>query len=96
MSPTTHFSRNRTLFGLLTNQSLVVRYDPSKNPTEWMSDVAIDPFDIEPADVFIFNAPAYVTVAGVKLFPSSYEVEGGVVSYHSTTSIRRRHIGARA
>ncbi len=44
----------------------------------------IDPADIEPAEVLAFNIPAYITVAGVPLFPSTYEFAAlGVVSYHS-------------
>lgn len=84
MSPIPNFGRNRTLFGLRTNAKLIVRYATYENRIETVSAVGVDTSDIEPADDLVFNIPAYIAVAGVPLFPSTYEVAThGVVSYHS-------------
>lgn len=84
MSPIPDFSRNRTLFGLRTNANLIVRYAPYQNRIEAVSNTVVDASDIEPAEALVFNIPAYIAVAAVPLFPSTYEVAiHGVVSYHS-------------
>jgi hypothetical protein len=78
------FSRNRTLFGLRTNANVVARYDPNQKRIESVSSIDINPAEIEVADMLAFNIPAYVRVAGVPLFPSTYEIAPiGIVSYHS-------------
>lgn len=85
MSPVPDFNnRNRTLFGLRTNANLVVRYDLFDRHIESVSPLDVDPADIKLAEVLAFQIPVYVTVAGVPLFPSTYEYAPlGVVNYHS-------------
>jgi hypothetical protein len=49
-----------------------------------VSSVDIDPAEIELAEVLAFNIPAHIKVAGIPLFPSTYEIAPiGTVSYHS-------------
>jgi hypothetical protein len=49
-----------------------------------VSSVDIDPAEIELAEVLAFNIPAYIKVAGIPLFPSTYEIAPiGSASYHS-------------
>jgi len=84
VSPIPNFDRNRTLFGLRTNAKLVVRYDRYQNRIETVSGMDVDASDIEPSEALVFNVPAYIAVAGIPLFPSTYEIAThGVVSYHS-------------
>ena len=84
MSPIPNFGRNRTLFGLRTNANLVVRYNSYQNRIETVEGVNVDVSDIEPAESLVFNIPAYIAVASIPLFPSTYEIAAhGVVSYHS-------------
>jgi hypothetical protein len=84
VSPIPDFGRNRTLFGLRTNANLIVRYAPYQNRIETVSGMDVDASDVEPAEALVFNIPAYIAVAGIPLFPSTYEIAThGFVSYHS-------------
>jgi hypothetical protein len=81
--PIKDFNSNRTLFGLRTNTDLVVRYSVREKRIESVSGVDIDQTHIEPVEELAFNVPIYIAVAGVPLFPSTYEIASGVLSYHA-------------
>ena len=79
---TQDFNCNRTLFGLRTNADLLVLYSAREKRIESVSGVDIDHAHIEPAEELAFNVPIYIAVAGIPLFPSTYEIASGVLSYH--------------
>jgi hypothetical protein len=61
-----------------------VRYDIERAIIHSINGIGVDPSDVTISDAMNFNMPVFIEVAGVPLYPSTYEsLPHGLVSYHS-------------
>jgi len=90
-SPLARFAQNRTLYGLRTNATVRVHYNPDFGHVEKVEGADQENDDIQIADDTVFGIPAFIAVADVPLFPSAYELGfSGTVIYHALRPPRAR------
>lgn len=78
-----NFTRNKTLFGLRTNQNVRIKYDPNIRSVVDVEGIDVREDDIDVSDQEVFNTPAFIMLAGVPYFPAKYEFIDAPIYYHA-------------
>lgn len=85
------YAQNPTLYGLRTNATVRVYYNPDTHQIERVEGADEENDDIEIAEDSVLGIPAFIAVADVPLFPSAYEMGlTGAVVYHALRPPRER------
>jgi len=81
------YRRTLALGGLRKKRKIRASYQPKTERVVSVEGIDVAPKDVEISDDKAFNLPVYLSINGLPLFPTSYEIIGsGVVVYHAPSA----------